>query len=118
MQILNLLKIAKCFVCEKEDKLIGMAFLIPHGNPYLFFEADWSYIRLVAVDPAYEGKGLGKMLTQHCIDFAKESGEKIIALHTSEFQHAARHIYEGLGFKRQKEFELYAKRYWIYKLEL
>ena len=115
---LNLLQIANCFICEKENEIIGMAFLIPHGNPFLFFEPDWCYIRLVAVNPKYEGKGIAKKLTQQCIQNAKETGEKTIALHTSEFQNAARHIYENLGFEKQKEFDLYDKRYWMYTLQL
>ena len=58
------------------------------------------------------------MLTQRCIEKAKALEEKTIALHTSEFQNAARHIYESEGFKKIKEFELYGKKYWIYLLEL
>ncbi|MBK9727035.1 MAG: GNAT family N-acetyltransferase [Saprospiraceae bacterium] len=115
---LNLFETAVCFVCEKENKIIGSAFLVPHGNPFKWFEADWSYIRLVAVHTEYEGNGIGKKLTQMCIDKAKEMDEKIIALHTSEFQNAARHIYESMGFEKQKEFELYEKKYWIYLLNL
>lgn len=115
----QLLKQSACFVCESGGKIVGMVFLIAHGNPTAFFETDWAYIRLLGVDPAYEGKGIGKRLTQHCIDFAKETGEKTIALHTSEFQHTARYLYERLGFKKLKELELiYGKRYWLYTLNL
>ncbi|HEV8514825.1 MAG TPA: GNAT family N-acetyltransferase [Cyclobacteriaceae bacterium] len=115
----NLLKTSKGFVCEHEHEIIGMAFLVPKGNPTEIFEEDWSYIRMVGVHPRFGGKGIGKTLTQMCIDFARSSGEKIIALHTSEFMNAARHIYENLGFKQIKELEpRYEKRYWIYKLEL
>ena len=109
---------AICFVCENENKIIGSAFLVPHGNPFKWFEAEWSYIRLVAVHTEYEGNGIGKKLTQMCIDFAKQSGEKYISLHTSEFQNAARHIYENFGFEKQNEIELYGKKYWIYLMNL
>ena len=114
----NLLEIAQCFVCESNGKIIGMAFLIPKGNPVAFFEAGWAYIRLVGVLPGQDGKGIGKKLTQLCIDFAKTSGEKTLALHTSEFQDAARHIYESLGFKKLKELDaIFGKRYWLYTLD-
>ena len=74
---------------------------------------------MVGVHPDFGGKGIGKMLTQMCIDFAKSSNEKVIALHTSEYMNVARHIYESLGFKQIRELEpRYGKRYWIYKLEL
>jgi GNAT superfamily N-acetyltransferase len=114
----ELFKTAECFICELDGKIAGSAFLIPHGNPYKWFEPEWAYIRLVAVHPENEGRGIGKKLTQLCVESAKSCGESIIALHTSEFQHAARHIYESIGFKKQKDFVLYNKKYWIYTLQL
>ncbi len=116
---LNVLKLAKCFVCENANELVGMAFLMPNGNPTAIFEKEWCYIRLVGVHPKFEGRGIGRKLTQQCIDFAKESGEEIIALHTSEFQNAARHIYESLGFVKQKDLDLiFGKQYYLYALKL
>jgi ribosomal protein S18 acetylase RimI-like enzyme len=118
-KLADLIKISKCFVCEKETKLIGMAHIIPSGNPWEMFQKEWSYIRMVGVDPKYGGQGIAKKLTGMCIDFAKQNKERIIALHTSEFMDAARHIYESLGFKILKEIEpRYGKKYWLYTLEL
>ena len=114
-----LLSNSQCFVCKIENKIVGMAFIILSGNPWRFFEKEWSYIRMVGVMPECEGKGIGKKLTLMCIDYAREHKEKIIALHTSEFMHAARHIYEGLGFTIHKEIEpQWGKRYWVYTLSL
>ena len=116
---LDLLLKSKCFICETNSEIIGMAFLVPKGNPTDIFHTDWCYIRMVGVNPEYGGKGIGKKLTQICIDYAKETKEKIIALHTSEFMDVARHIYESVGFKQTKELEpLYGKKYWLYKLEI
>src|SRR5258706_859362 len=84
----DLLKISKCFVCENESKIIGMAYLIPKGNPTEIFQADWSYIRMVGVNPNFAGNGIGKYLTQMCIDFAKSTNENVIALHTSAIMDA------------------------------
>jgi ribosomal protein S18 acetylase RimI-like enzyme len=115
----ELLKKASCFICVYESKIIGSAFLIPKGNPYKWFQSDWAYIRLVAVHPDFEGKGIGKKLTQLCIEKATENDEKCIALHTSEFQNAARHIYESMGFVRIKELGLiFGKHYYLYTLQL
>ncbi|MDX2173612.1 MAG: hypothetical protein SFY56_10845 [Bacteroidota bacterium] len=44
-----------------------------------------------------------------CIAHAKQNNEKTIALHTSEFMDAARHIYEGLGFNRCVIFNISVK---------
>ena len=110
---------SKIFVCEDNNKLAGMAYLVPGGHPTPIYPADWSYIRMVGVDPGYRGKGIAKRLTQLCVDYAKQSNEKIVGLHTSEKMEDARHIYESLGFKMYKEIDpIYGMRYWLYKLEL
>lgn len=101
------------------EKIVGMAFIIPSGNPWDIFKAEWSYIRMVGVDPAYGGKGIAKTLTKMCVDHAKQTGEKIIALHTSEFMDAARHIYESAGFKVLQPIEpRFGKKYWLYTKHL
>lgn len=117
-KFIDVLKTAKCFVCLDGEKIIGAAYIIPSGNPTDIFKAEWCYIRMVGVDPNYRGLGIAKTLTTMCIDFAKQNHEKTIALHTSEFMDAARHIYESMGFKAQKEFSLFGKRYWLYTLKL
>ena len=118
-RLVDILKISQCFVCLDNDKIIGVAYVIPSGNPTDLFKAEWSYIRMVGVNPEYRGQGIAKTLTKMCIDFAKQSNEKTIALHTSEFMDAARHIYENMGFKVLKEIPpLFGKKYWLYTLDL
>jgi ribosomal protein S18 acetylase RimI-like enzyme len=112
----SLLEKSYSLVCVSDtDKIIGMSFLVPSGNPTEIYDESWSYIRLVTVDPSYGGKGIGKQLTERCIEYAKQNGEKIIALHTSEMMHKARHIYENLGFTILKELApRFEKKYWLY----
>jgi len=115
----NILKIAKCFVCEIENEIVGVAYLVPSGNPTDIFATNWSYIRMVGVNPKYRGHGISKKLTKECIVYATENGEKIVALHTSEFMNAARYIYENLGFKKIKELDpIFGKKYWLYQLKV
>jgi len=115
----ELLAKSTCFVCEENNEIIGMAYLVPSGNPTDIFQENWCYLRMVGVHTEHGGKGIGKKLTQMCIDFARNTGEKIMALHTSEFMNAARHIYENSGFKQLREIEpRLGKKYWIYTLEL
>ena len=107
-------------VCVNEvDRIVGMSFLVPQGNPTELFDKSWCYIRFVTVDQNFAGKGIGRRLTQKCIQYAIDSGEKTIALHTSEMMNSARHIYESLGFTILKELEpRLGKKYWLYTLEL
>lgn len=62
-------------------------------------------IRLLAVRPEARGQGLGARLTRECLRRARELKLPTIFLYTGRFMHAARHIYEKLGFKRAPEFE-------------
>lgn len=113
----ELLGKAATFVCEIDHQLAGVIFLVPKGNPTTIFPADWSYIRLLGVDPAYRGLGIGRKLTQLCVQHAQATHEKGVALHTSEFMDAARKMYEAIGFEQEKELtSMYGKRYWLYKL--
>ena len=107
------------FACLHNNQIIGMAYIIPSGNPWDIFKAEWSYIRMVGVNPAYGGQGIAKALTSMCINHAVKTNEKIIALHTSEFMNAARHIYESLGFKILQPIEpRFGKKYWLYTLNI
>lgn len=118
-KLTDLINKSTCFVAEDSDTIAGMAHILPHGNATHIFQADWSYIRMVGVHPLYTGNGIAKALTQMCIDHAIQAGEKIIALHTSEFMDAARHIYESIGFKKLKEIDpIFGKRYWVYTLDI
>ena len=110
---------AKCFICIHQSNIVGMAFIVLQGHPWEDFKAEWAYIRMVGVHPDYQGKGIAKKLAQMCITYAKENKERILALHTSEFMDAARHLYESLGFKKHKEIEpRFGKKYWLYLLEI
>ncbi|MCF0057558.1 GNAT family N-acetyltransferase [Dyadobacter sp. CY356] len=115
----DLLNLANCIVCCDNDKIIGMAFLVPSGNPTVIYDQAWSYIRFITVDPDFAGRGIGRKLTTTCTDLARQSGESVIALHTSELMNNARHIYESLGFKIVREIDQrLGKRFWLYKLDL
>jgi len=62
-------------------------------------------IRILAVSPAARGRGYGTLLARECLHRAREHKVAAIFLFTAEFMHAARHIYEKLGFQRAPEFD-------------
>jgi ribosomal protein S18 acetylase RimI-like enzyme len=108
-----------CFVCTENETIIGMAYLVPSGHAWDVYKAEWAQLRMVGVHPAKQGRGIAKALTRMCIEHARNTGEKTLALHTSELMPAAMHIYEGLGFVKQFEMDRrFGKRYWLFTLEL
>ena len=107
------------FVCEENGRLLGMAYLVPRGNPTKVYSAETSYIRMVGVHPDAGGKGIAQALTKLCIEKARETGETMISLHSAEVMYDARHIYEKLGFKKIRLLdEHYGLKYWLYEMKL
>jgi ribosomal protein S18 acetylase RimI-like enzyme len=107
------------FICEEETQLLGMAFLVPSGNPTKIYSDDTSYIRMVGVHPDAGGKGIAQSLTRLCMEKAKELGEKTIMLHSAEVMYTARHVYEKLGFKKMHLLdEHYGLEYWLYRYNM
>src|ERR1700741_4498203 len=55
-------------VCEENGRLLGMAYLVPRGNPTKVYSVETSYIRMVGVHPDAAGKGIAQSLTKLCIE--------------------------------------------------
>jgi ribosomal protein S18 acetylase RimI-like enzyme len=107
------------FVCEEADRLLGMAFLVPSGNPTKIYSKETSYIRMVGVHPTAVGNGIAQSLIRLCLEKAKATGEHTISLHSAEIMFAARHIYEKLGFKKIRLLDShYGLQYWLYTYEI
>jgi ribosomal protein S18 acetylase RimI-like enzyme len=59
----------------------------------------------LAVYPKARGEGIGKALTQACIEKAKESGLAQVILHTTLTMMTAWKMYEKMGFQRSDELD-------------
>ncbi len=57
-------------------------------------------VRLLAVDGACQGRGVGKGLAKFCIDHARHTGKARLVLHTTRIMQTAWTMYEVLGFVR------------------
>jgi ribosomal protein S18 acetylase RimI-like enzyme len=115
----ELLEKAASFVCVHDGSIVGAAYLMPSGNPTDFFKPEWCYIRMMGVHPEYSNNGIAKELAKMCLGHARETNETTMALHTSEFMDAARHVYERMGFTKLRQIDdFYGKKYWVYTLTL
>lgn len=61
--------------------------------------------RLLAVDPAIRGKGIGKLLANECIKKARENKLGQVIIHTTMAMHTAWRMYEQMGFKRSEDLD-------------
>ena len=64
-----------------------------------------SGFRLLAVDPATRGRGIGKLLSKTCIQMAKDEKQNQMIIHSTKAMQIAWRMYENMGFKRSKDLD-------------
>jgi len=87
--------------------VLGGVTFVPGFGPLAEFEGDdEAGMRMLAVDPAAQGRGVGRLLAEACIDRARTAGRARLVLHTTTAMHAAHRLYRGLGFARTPELDI------------
>jgi ribosomal protein S18 acetylase RimI-like enzyme len=88
------------------ELLGGVTYVSGPDDPYSEeLQEGEAGIRMLAVDPARQGRGVGRALTTACLDRARSEGRRRIVLHTGTWMPVAVHLYEGLGFSRVPEID-------------
>jgi predicted N-acetyltransferase YhbS len=65
----------------------------------------WPEVRLLAVAPTARGQGVGAALMQECVRRARQSGARVLTLHTGNIMQAAMRLYARMGFQRAPDLD-------------
>lgn len=90
------------WIAELDGRRVGCVFCVGQAEAT-------AQLRILLVDPAGRGHGLGRRLVDTCLDFARATGYRQITLWTNDVLVSARKIYQTSGFdlieeKRHQSF--------------
>jgi len=82
------------WVAERNGAIVGSIFAMPsEGRP------GTAQLRMLYVEPEARGLGIGRMLVDQCVRFARDNGYRRVRLWTQSILTPARKIYTAAGFR-------------------
>lgn len=80
------------WIAEVDGERAGCVFCVAG-------DAETAKLRILLVDPAARGLGLGRRLVDECVRFARAAGYRRLSLWTNDVLTSARRIYQAAGFE-------------------
>jgi DNA-binding MarR family transcriptional regulator/GNAT superfamily N-acetyltransferase len=82
----------RAWIADRGGEILGAVFLVKESD-------EAARLRVLYVEPAARGHGLGRRLVEACVGFARERGYRRIVLSTYDILVEARRIYQSEGFR-------------------
>ena len=86
------------WIAELDGRRVGCVYLVRHPE-----REGVAKLRLLLVEPAARGLGIGRRLVAECSAFARDAGYRSITLWTSSVLESARRLYEAEGYRMVRE---------------
>lgn len=80
------------WIAEIDGQRVGCVFCVAAD------EEATAKLRILLVDPAGRGQGVGRRLVEQCLEFARSAGYRRMTLWTNDVLVSARRIYQAAGF--------------------
>jgi ribosomal protein S18 acetylase RimI-like enzyme len=93
---------AEVLVAAEDDRLLGTVTFVAHGGPLGEIAGpDEAEFRMLAVEPAAQGRGVGLALMREVLE--RRGGRRAIVCSSLPSMRAAHRLYDRLGFTRVPE---------------
>ena len=115
---------AQVWVAESGGRVVAAVTLTFAGEPYSEIAVDGELeFRMLAVDPACQGNGLGRAMVGKVVEHARQlPGIEAISITSATFMERAHALYESFGFRRTPERDWYVPGedvlLWVFTLQL
>lgn len=104
---------SELLVADLEGRIVACVSYFPPGAKMSYpsdsfsepWPEEWSAFRLLGVDPSARGRGVGRLLTEACIERSRGHDAPAVGLHTTAPMAVARAMYERMGFERSPRYD-------------
>lgn len=88
----------RCWIAERDGQILGFVCLVKDAESGGDC-TDTARLRVLFVEPAARGLGIGRQLVQNCLDFARDKSYRRIVLFTQSILTSAQRLYGNAGFR-------------------